>query len=88
MPFPSRPVERAATAQSLGGDQGPCRAVSLPGSVEAARPRLMEGDWSCLVSFVAYATKHGSTRVMVRGRIELPAFSFSAWRSGHAAWYH
>ena len=25
---------------------------------------------------------------MVRGRIELPAFSFSAWRCGHAAWYH
>jgi flavodoxin len=26
--------------------------------------------------------------VMVRDRIELPAFSFSAWRCGHAAWYH
>ena len=25
---------------------------------------------------------------MVRDRIELPAFSFSAWRCGHAAWYH
>jgi len=37
---------------------------------------------------VAYAIKHGSNRVMVRGRIELPAFSFSAWRCGHAAWYH
>ena len=61
MPSPARQSERPPR-RALGGDQGPCRAVSLPGSVEPARPRLMEGRLVMPGVLVAYATKHGSTR--------------------------